>query len=110
MICRDCLLHLSLKDAELVIMNFVNSKMPYLLTTTHINNGSFRNKDVASGNFRLLYIFSAPYCFPQEVLFRISDWIAPEPKGKCAFGQENKLLMHSQDLRNNSLSREIIFA
>lgn len=89
MICRDCILHLSLKNAELVIMNFANSKIPYLLTTTHINNGSFRNKDIASGDFRLL-VFSAPYYFPQEILFRISDWIAPEPKGKFSFGQESK--------------------
>ena len=63
MICRDCLFNLSLKDAELVILNFVNSKMPYLLTTTHINNGIFRNKGIASGDFRLLDLFTAPYYF-----------------------------------------------
>lgn len=89
MICRDCLFHLSLKDAELVILNFVNSKIPYLLTTTHVNNGSFLNKDIASGDFRLLDLFSAPYYFPQEVLFRISDWIAPEPQREmCLWTRE----------------------
>lgn len=89
MICRDCLFHLSIKDAESVILNYISSNIPYLLTTTHINNGQFRNKDVASGDFRLLDLFSAPYYFPQEVLFRITDWIAPEPQREmCLWTRE----------------------
>jgi hypothetical protein len=53
--------------------------MSYLLATTQINNGGSRNKDIASGGLRLLDLFSAPYYFPQKVLFRMSDLMSPEP-------------------------------
>jgi hypothetical protein len=35
MICRDCLFHLSYKDIKAILKNFIESKIPYILTTTH---------------------------------------------------------------------------
>jgi hypothetical protein len=73
----------------LVLQNFINSKIPYLLTTTHINDGKIRNKDIATGDFRLIDLFAAPYHFPMDVLFRIEDWKMPDPKREmCLWTRE----------------------
>lgn len=80
MICRDCLFHLSFHDIDGFLQNFVESGIPFLLTTTHINEGLFRNRDIVTGDFRLLDLFSSPFFFPQEVAHRIADWIEPGPK------------------------------
>lgn len=79
MICRDCLFHLSFDDTRRVLGSFVASGTPYLLTTTHVNRG-FGNGDIATGGFRLIDLFAAPYHFPQDALRRIDDWIPPAPE------------------------------
>ena len=79
MICRDCLFHLSFEDAKAVLKNFVESNIDYLLTSTHVNLNNFSNKNVPTGGFRHIDLFSAPYNFPQNVLYRILDWREPEP-------------------------------
>jgi hypothetical protein len=73
MICRDCLLHLSYRDTELVLRNYVEAGIPYLLTSTHTNRTEFANRDIPTGGFRLIDLFADPYHFPSEVLFRFED-------------------------------------
>lgn len=81
MICRDCLFHLSFVDIQATLKNFLKSNIPYLLTTTHKNNGkSFDNKDIISGDFRFIDLFSHPYNFPENTLATIEDWIPPFPE------------------------------
>lgn len=88
MICRDCLFHLSYEDTKLVLSNFIQSNIPYLLTTTYLNDLSFKNKNIITGHFRMIDLFSAPYNFPKEVLFKIDDWIAPEkPRAMCLWSR-----------------------
>jgi hypothetical protein len=77
MICRDCIFHLSYQDASRLFHSFVNSKIDYLLTSTHVNPGVFQNRDIMTGDYRQIDLFSAPYNFPRDVLFRISDWVPP---------------------------------
>jgi hypothetical protein len=79
MICRDCLFHLSFRDTGLVLQNFVAAKIPYLLTTTHINRSGFKNRDIVTGDYRLIDLFAPPYTFPSDVLSRIADWKEPDP-------------------------------
>jgi hypothetical protein len=89
MICRDCLFHLSYEDTKLVLNNFVRSNISYLLTTTYENNNSFKNKDIITGHFRSIDLFSPPYNFPKEILFKIDDWVAPEdPRFMCLWSRE----------------------
>jgi hypothetical protein len=83
MFCRDCLFHLSYKDTKLVLLNFIDSKIPYLLTTTHVNSNDFQNKDISSGAFRLMDLFSAPYNFPTDVLYRFEDSQEPPRREMC---------------------------
>jgi hypothetical protein len=90
MICRDFLFHCSFRHTKLVLRNFSRSKIKYLLTTTHINTGQFKNEDISTGgSYRLIDLFAPPYCFPRDVLFRVEDWIAPHPKREmCIWTRE----------------------
>ncbi len=89
MICRDCLFHLSYSDTKLVLQNFINSNIPYFLTTTYVNNGEISNRDISTGDFRLIDLFSSPYHFEQDVLFRIEDTIPNEsPREMCLWSRE----------------------
>lgn len=87
--CRDCLFHLSNKDIYLVFKNFVESDISLLLTSTHVNNGSFINKDIFSGDFRLIDLFSEPFCLPRDVHYRIEDFVTPfPPREMCLWDKE----------------------
>lgn len=89
MICRDCLFHLSFEDIFKVLRNFINSEIPYLLTTTHKNIDNFENKDIKTGDFRLIDLFTAPFGFPNMPLMRINDWMSPEPEREmCLFNKQ----------------------
>ena len=89
MICRDCLFHLSYRDAKLVLQNFVDSGTCYFFATTHINAINFRNKNIVSGDFRLIDLFVAPFNFSEDVLFRVDDWKSPEPRREmCLWTRE----------------------
>jgi hypothetical protein len=94
MICRDCLFHLSFQDTKSVLENFIKSKSTYLLTTTHKNLGNlFANRDISTGDFRCIDLFSAPYRFPADPLFVIEDWIAPDHERQmCLWSREQILL------------------
>ncbi|MEH1869049.1 MAG: class I SAM-dependent methyltransferase [Nostoc sp.] len=60
--CRDCLVHLSFKDAIAVIKNFKKSHSTYLLTT--IYPGIPENKDIVTGDWRAIDLQLPPYNFP----------------------------------------------
>lgn len=60
--CRDCLVHLSFKDAIAVIKNFQKSNSQYLLTTTY--PGILENKDIVTGDWRAIDLRLPPYNFP----------------------------------------------
>ena len=94
MICRDCLFHLSFQDTKSVLENFIKSKSTYLLSTTHKNMGSsFTNRDISTGDFRCIDLFSKPYSFPADPLYVIEDWIAPYPERQmCLWSREQVLL------------------
>ena len=80
LICRDCLFHLSFEDTKSVLRRFLESKIPFLLTTTHRTQNEFINYDIESASFRLINLFLPPYSFPVDVLFRIDDWHSPDPE------------------------------
>lgn len=74
MICRDLLFHLSYKDIFLFFENFLSSEINYLLINSHSNNSNiFENKDIITGDFRLLDIFSEPFNFNEEFIYKFDD-------------------------------------
>ena len=93
MICRDCLFHFSFQDTRSVLENFVRSESKYLLTTTHKNVGeSFSNKDISTGDFRFIDLFSKPYRFPIEPIYVIDDWMAPEPERQICLWDRDQIV------------------
>ena len=78
MVCRDCLIHFSNKDIFKFLINFYNSPIKYLLTTSYLKykNGksqNFENKDIATGEFRVIDLFSKPFNFSKKILLKIDD-------------------------------------
>lgn len=86
--CRDCLFHLPIAEINKALEHFAASKIPYLLTTTHVNTG-FSNSDIPLGGFRMIDLFSPPFNFPQSTLERIEDWIPGfPPRLLCLWSRE----------------------
>ena len=92
MICRDCLFHLSYSDTKSFLTNFINSEIPYLLTSTHINDGDLENRDIISADFKQIDLFSSPYNFSKNVLFRIEDWMSPDPRREMCLWNRDQII------------------
>lgn len=75
-LCRDVLFHLSNEDVFLTLQNFINSDIPWLLTSTHSN--SENNKDIISGSFRLLNLEYPPFNLPKAEKY-IEDYVSGFP-------------------------------
>jgi len=76
-LCRDCFIHLPYSDITKSLINFLKSEASYILTTTHINDGGFKNKNIVAGDFRYLDLFSAPFSLSLPPVCRIQDWEPP---------------------------------
>jgi hypothetical protein len=73
MLARDFLIHLSFEDTLAFLRNFAASDIRYILTTSHINDGQFENRDVQTGGWRWIDLFGPPYNFPSDTLDQIFD-------------------------------------
>ncbi len=60
--CHDCLVHFSFADIHRTIINIKRNKFVYLLTTTFPN--CELNKDIITGDWRLLNFTLPPFNFP----------------------------------------------
>jgi hypothetical protein len=92
MIVRDCLFHLSNKDINSFLKNFSRSNIGFLLTTSHFNQANFINKDILTGDFRMIDLFSPPFSFPDDPLFRIEDWSPPQARRELVLWSRNQIL------------------
>ena len=70
---RDCLFHLSYSDIRKTFDNFLDSESKFLLSTSHENRENFMNRDIESGDFRSIDLFSFPFNFSDSYLACISD-------------------------------------
>lgn len=62
LLCRDCLVHLSLADITRVLANLSRSRITWLLTTTFPAESDHR--DIVTGDWRPLNLEAAPFAFP----------------------------------------------
>jgi hypothetical protein len=89
---RECIFHLSFKDAFRALRQFIASEIPYIATTTQMPPGGHENRDCISGDYRLIDLFGAPFCFDQEPLYQIDDYIAPYPPAQlCLWSREQAI-------------------
>lgn len=73
MLARDFLFHMSFEHTFAFLRNFAGSDIRYLLTTSHINEKKFENRDIATGQWRPIDLFQPPYNLPADPLDRILD-------------------------------------
>ncbi|MFN8571723.1 MAG: class I SAM-dependent methyltransferase [Gemmatimonadaceae bacterium] len=62
LLCRDCLVHLSVDDIRRAIRNVQRSGVRFLLTTTF--PAQSENVDIATGDWRPLNLERSPFVFP----------------------------------------------
>lgn len=61
-LCRDCIVHLSFKDAKRALQNLAASGATYLLATTFTDRDA--NADCKTGKWRVLNLEKAPFDLP----------------------------------------------
>lgn len=88
MLCRDCMFHMSYEDISRTLHNFVNSNIKFLFTTTHVTNEP--NRDIITGDFRLLDLLKFPFNFP-EPLYIMDDTYAHHPQRNMAIWSREQL-------------------
>lgn len=81
-LCRDCLIHLSLRDAHLALMNVAHSGIPYLLTTNYPLIA--KNTDIITGDFRAINLELSPFNLPKPLAILPED-LFPEHKDNPNF-------------------------
>ena len=80
MMVRDCLFHFSYGDIFSFLKNFKQSNIKFLLTTSHKTSKNYKNKNIDSGDFRLIDLFKEPFCFKSNFVYQIEDYIKPFPE------------------------------
>jgi hypothetical protein len=87
-LCRDCLFHLSDRDAQLAIDNFLRSGIPYFLASTHPE--CKKNVAIPTGSFRLMNLRLPPFNLV-EPMRTIDDWIEGFPVRHLALWHRDAL-------------------
>jgi hypothetical protein len=77
-LCRDCLIHLSFKDAKAVLANFRASGSTYLLATT--NPTVEENTPIITGGFRNLNLCLQPFNLPAPIELHRDRYHSPKDK------------------------------
>jgi SAM-dependent methyltransferase len=65
LLCRDCLVHLSVEDIRRALANIRRSEITWLLTTTF--PAQTANRDIVTGDWRPLNLQLPPFGFPEPV-------------------------------------------
>jgi hypothetical protein len=78
-LCRAVFYHLSNRDIYLALEQFAASNIEYILTTNHITSDEHINKDIATGDWRLLNLTLPPFNFPRKPQWEVNDYVAPHP-------------------------------
>lgn len=94
MICRDLLFHLSFSDAFSVLRKFVESGSSYILTTTHVFEHGEQNRDIETGDFRIIDLLAPPFGLPKENLGVIMDYLPPDPKRMMILWSNEQISKH----------------
>jgi hypothetical protein len=64
-LCRDCLVHFSIRDIDRAIGSIKRSGSKYLFTTTF--TGRHENPDIETGSWRPINLQLSPFSFPEAI-------------------------------------------
>lgn len=101
MICRDCLFHFSYKDIFLFLNNFISSDIKYILLTSNLNEeNKFENKDILTGDYRKIDLFSKPFNFEKNYIYNFDD------KNKLEIQHFRQMYLFSKlQIKNNLIKK-----
>lgn len=77
LIVRDCLFHLSYHDIDRFLKNIHGVRFKYLLTTSHLTNEDYQNRDIVTGDFRMIDLFGSPFFFDRDRIIAAVDDCPP---------------------------------
>lgn len=98
-VCRDVLFHLSFANIWKALENFIRSDVRMMLVTTHTDEGVV-NRDIWTGDFRLLDLFKPPFSLPPAiVLDRFPDYAEPLPARDMVLIRREDLAQHLKTRR-----------
>jgi hypothetical protein len=87
--CRDCLFHLPFNLIFRALAGFCESDAKYVMMTNHLNTSRFQNRDIESGDFRLLDFYIKPFNLPRKVLYFVPDYVFSFPRREmCIWSRE----------------------
>ena len=101
MICRDCLFHFSYEDIFLFLNNFLSSDIKYILLTSNLNEEyKFENKDIVTGDYRKIDLFSKPFNFEKNYIYSFDD------KNKLEIQHFRQMYLFSKlQIKNNLIKK-----
>jgi hypothetical protein len=98
-LCRDVLFHLSYANIWKALENFSRSAVRMMLVTTHTDE-AVTNRDIWTGDFRLLDLFKPPFSIPLSiVLDRFPDYAEPMPARDMVLLRREDLADHVERRR-----------
>ena len=91
LIVRHCLFHLCFSDINNFLKNIRNTNYRYILLDTHVFDNNYENRDILSGEFRLIDLFSKPFNFKKnKVVDKIREGFNIKfPKDMLLFEKKN---------------------
>jgi len=61
LICRDLFIHFSYNDIRTSLLNFIKSKVKFILFSHNCLTNNFVNKDILTGEYRRINLFKKPF-------------------------------------------------
>ncbi|WP_341880169.1 hypothetical protein [Synechococcus sp. UW140] len=91
-LCRHCLFHLSNLDIFHALEQFASSDIKYILTTSHVTDADHVNRDIVTGDWRLLNLRMPPFNFPINAEWEVLDYIDPHPAATLTLWKREQIL------------------
>ncbi len=98
-LCRAVLYHFSNRDIYLALEKFLQSNIPYILTTNCVTDVGHLNKDINTGDWRSLNLMLPPFNFPNDPLWEVDDCTPPHPPMKLSLWSRKQIIGIMPSLR-----------
>lgn len=94
--CRDCLIHFSDEDIDKALTTFLESEIPFILTTSYTE--SKENENIPTGAHRFLNLELPPFNFPKPIRY-IDDWVEGFPVKRMGLWKREAVMEASNGYR-----------